>query len=133
MHELSVCLALLDKVQQIAAEHGATRVTRIELKLGPLSGVEAPLLENAYPLAVAGTIAEAAELSIEVVPIRVLCSQCGAETDAEPNKLICGACGDHRTRVVSGEDLLLQRVELETPETTAASSKAESNGQAALD
>ena len=133
MHELSVCLALLDKVQQIASEHGATRVTRIEVKLGPLSGVEAPLLENAYPLAVAGTIAENAEFSIEVVPIRVLCSQCGAETEARPNKLICGACGDHRTRVVSGEDLLLQRVELETPDTPAEQAPAANAGQAVAD
>ncbi|MDJ0918019.1 MAG: hydrogenase maturation nickel metallochaperone HypA [Woeseiaceae bacterium] len=131
MHELSVCLALLDKVQQIAAEHGATRVTRIEVKLGPLSGVEAPLLENAYPLAVAGSIAETAELVIDVVPIRVLCSQCGAETDARPNKLICGACGDHRTRVVSGEDLLLQRVELETPDTPGKQAPASNEGQSA--
>ncbi len=133
MHELSVCLALLDKVQQIATEHGATRVTRIEVKLGPLSGVEAPLLENAYPLAAAGTIAESAEFSIDVVPIRVHCSQCDAESEAEANNLICRACGDYRTKVVSGEDLLLQRVELETPDTAKEQGSADSEEQAVPD
>ena len=43
MHELSVCLSLLDQVERIAREHGADRVVRIVLRIGPLSGVEAPL------------------------------------------------------------------------------------------
>lgn len=117
MHELSVCLALLDKVQQIARENGAVRVSRIVVKLGPLSGVEAPLLSNAYPLAAAGTIAEEAELSIEVVPVRVRCGECEAESDVAMNRLLCPACGGSSTKVISGDDLLLQRVELETPDS----------------
>ncbi|NNL46805.1 MAG: hydrogenase maturation nickel metallochaperone HypA, partial [Acidimicrobiia bacterium] len=48
MHELSVCLSLLEQVQAIAAERDAIRVTRIELKVGPLSGVESDLLKSAW-------------------------------------------------------------------------------------
>ena len=124
MHELSVCIALLDKIQQIAAERGATSVSRIVVKLGPLSGVEAPLLQNAYPLAAAGTVAENAELMIDVAPVRVRCSQCGAESDAEPNRLLCRECGDFRTNIVSGDELLLERVELETPDAPRQPSAA---------
>ncbi|MEA3276769.1 MAG: hydrogenase maturation nickel metallochaperone HypA [Pseudomonadota bacterium] len=115
MHELSVCLALLDQVQAIAREHGATRVERIVLRIGPLSGVEPPLLQSAYPLAAAGTIAADAALAIETAPLRVLCKACGEETSATPNRLICGECGSFRTRLVSGDEMLLARVELATP------------------
>ena len=114
MHELSVCLSLLDQVERIAREHGADRVERILLRIGPLSGVEAPLLANAYPLAAAGTIAEHATLDIEPAPIRVKCTVCGAET--EPNRLICGACGDWHTRLVSGDEMLLANLELRVPD-----------------
>ncbi len=113
MHELSVCLALLDQVRAIAHEHGAVAVTRIEVKVGPLSGVEADLLQHAYPLAVAGTIAENAELALETADIVVRCEQCGVESAAAANRLLCGSCGDYRTSVVSGDELILQRVELE--------------------
>jgi hydrogenase nickel incorporation protein HypA/HybF len=116
MHELSVCLALLEQVETIAREHGATGVERIVLRVGPLSGVEPPLLENAYPMAAAGTIAESAVLDIEPAPVRVRCSRCGAETAAEPNRLVCGRCGDYRTRVISGEEMLLAQVELRIPD-----------------
>jgi hydrogenase nickel incorporation protein HypA/HybF len=116
MHELSICLSLLDQVERIARDHGADRVERILLRIGPLSGVEAPLLANAYPLAAAGTIAEHATLDIEPAVIRVKCTACGAETEAEPNRLICGACGDWHTRLVSGDEMLLANLELRIPD-----------------
>jgi hydrogenase nickel incorporation protein HypA/HybF len=115
MHELSVCLALLDQVQSIAREQGATRVERILLQIGPLCGVEAELLRHAYPLAAAGTLAEAAVLDIEAAAIRVRCTQCGAESAALPNRLLCAACGSRHTRLLSGDELLLARVELAIP------------------
>ena len=111
MHELSVCLSLLQQVEQIAADNNAGSVDRIVLKIGPLSGVEPDLLRNAYPLAVAGSIAADAELIIEDVDIVVRCTQCHSETTVRPNKLVCGQCGDFRTQLVSGHEMILQRVE----------------------
>jgi hydrogenase nickel incorporation protein HypA/HybF len=119
MHELSLCLSLLDQVQAIARDHGATRIERILLRIGPLSGVEADLLRNAYPLAAAGTLAEGAALDIEAAAIRVHCTGCGAESDATPNNLLCAVCGSHHTRLVSGDELLLARVELVIPDPAA--------------
>ncbi|MBT8101513.1 MAG: hydrogenase maturation nickel metallochaperone HypA [Gammaproteobacteria bacterium] len=113
MHELSVCMSLLDQVAAIARERGASKVTRIELRVGPLSGVEVDLLRHAYPMAAAGTIAVDAELVIESADVVVRCSLCGAESDAKPNRLLCGSCGDFRTNVISGDELILQRVELD--------------------
>ena len=113
MHELSVCMSLLEQIQEIAAERGAAQVARIELQIGPLSGVEADLLLNAWPIAAAGTIAERAEIDIDATEIVVRCSACNAETPATTNKLVCGACGDIRTALVSGNELILRRLELD--------------------
>lgn len=113
MHELSVCLSLLEQLQGIAAEQGARQVTRIELGIGPLSGVESDLLRNAWPLASAGSIAEQAELLIDETQIVVRCTTCEAETVASVNKLVCGKCGDFRTALVSGDEMTLLRVEVE--------------------
>ena len=120
MHELSVCLSLLQEVERIARENNAGRVTKIAVTVGPLSGVEPDLLQNAYPLAVAGTIAEDAEFQIDVSDIVVKCSECGAESPAKPNRLLCGACGDYRTNLVSGDEMVLQSLELDDIGTTTA-------------
>ncbi|MDH3620069.1 MAG: hydrogenase maturation nickel metallochaperone HypA [Gammaproteobacteria bacterium] len=114
MHELSVCLSLLEQVQAIAAERGAVQVTRIELRVGPLSGVESELLRSAWPMASAGTVAVDAEFIVDEAEIVVHCSACDADTPALANRLVCGECGDFRTTVVSGDEMILQRVELET-------------------
>ena len=113
MHELAICQSLMDQVQDIASERNAQSVTLIVVGMEPLSGVEAQLLKNAYTVASAGTVAEDAELIIEDLPIRVKCGQCGSESDALPNKLICKQCGDWRTTLVSGDELMLMSVELE--------------------
>ena len=114
MHELSVCLSLLEQVQAVAEERDAVQVTRIELRVGPLSGVESALLRSAWPMAAAGSIAVDADFVVEETGIVVRCSSCNAETDAQPNRLVCGECGDFRTSVVSGDEMILQRVELDT-------------------
>jgi hydrogenase nickel incorporation protein HypA/HybF len=114
MHELAICQALIGQVERVAREKAARRVLSITVSVGPLSGVEAKLLEHAFPLAAAGTVAEQAALEVEVVPVRVRCRTCQAETDAAPNRVLCGACNDWRVEVIAGEEMLLRRVEIET-------------------
>jgi hydrogenase nickel incorporation protein HypA/HybF len=113
MHELSVCLSLLEEVKRVARENNAGSVTRIIVRIGPLSGVEPDLLRNAYPIAAAGTLAENAEFEIEAAGIVVSCSQCGRESDAAANRLLCAHCGDYRTNLVSGDEMVLQSLELD--------------------
>ena len=126
MHELAICQALIDQIERIAAERNARRAVSIVIGMGPLSGVEAQLLEHAYPVASAGSVAEGAELVIEKLPVRVRCTQCDKESDALPNKLICQHCGDWRTTLISGDELMLMSVELETrPDNASASADAE--------
>jgi len=113
MHELAICQALVAQVENIAHEHNAGRVVSIAIGMGALSGVEARLLRHAYPFASAGTVAEDAQLDIENMPIRVKCNECGKESTVTPNKLLCRHCGDWRTNLISGNELMLLRVELE--------------------
>jgi len=112
MHELSVCQSIIDQVTRVAKDHEGSVVEKIYLQIGPLSGVEPDLLQYAFPLARANSIASHAELVIKSVPIWVKCKRCDAETEAVPNRLLCGACGDWHTELVSGDELLLDRIEL---------------------
>ncbi|PTQ82299.1 hydrogenase nickel incorporation protein HypA/HybF [Nitrosospira multiformis] len=114
MHEFSVCQALIAQVEQIAISHGALKVQSVKLRIGPLSGMELPLLEHAYPFASAGTLAEGSILEIERAPLKVKCEACGLDSKVKPNLLTCRMCGSCKTRVVSGEELMLMSVELIT-------------------
>jgi hydrogenase nickel incorporation protein HypA/HybF len=113
MHELSVCQGLMRQVDHLAAAHGAAAVERIVLQIGALSGVEPPLLERAFEIARAGTVAAAAELEIRTGPVVVECRECGGTSAVPPNRLLCSYCGEWRVRVVEGEELVLLSVELD--------------------
>lgn len=119
MHELSVCQGLVGQLEAVAAEHGARGIRRVTLRVGPLSGVEPQLLQEAFPIARASTAAADAELVIEPQPLRVECLECGAEGEAAVNRLLCGTCGAWRTRVVSGDEMVLASVELAFEEEKA--------------
>ena len=75
--------------------------------------MEPDLLQRAFPIAAAGTVADHAQLVLDTVPIRVRCESCGAESEAAPNRLLCGACGDWHTQLLSGDEMLLASVELD--------------------
>ena len=122
MHELSLCQNIIDQLQDLARQHHAASVSRVEVQVGVLSGVEPQLLEVAFRSAQAGTIAEHATLVTEVVTPRVACLACGQESAASASDLRCAACGSVQTRLVSGGELILAHVAL-VPAQAAANAE----------
>lgn len=114
MHELAICQALIIQVEDIARKHAAD-VEAIWIGVGPLSGVEPRLIERAYLLVAQGGRASEAQLHIQSLPVRVVCSSCGTHSDVTPNNLVCTACGDWRTTLLCGDELSLLRVQLLAP------------------
>ena len=112
MHELAVCQALLQQVEQAAEQHGANQVTKVVLRIGPLSGIELPLLQQAFTVARTGTIADRADLVAKKLPVHIRCTQCRAESTVSINRLLCATCGDWRTRVISGDEMVLASIEM---------------------
>jgi len=113
MHELAICQALIGQVEGLAKERHAASVSDIFVAVGRLSGVESVLLQNAFPIAAAGTVAQDAKLHLEDLPVKVHCASCDVESEVEANRLLCDQCGGWQTRLVSGDELLLLSVELE--------------------
>lgn len=113
MHELAICQELVNTLTEIADRERADSISEIYLSIGPLSGVEPALLENAFPIAAADSVACSAVLHLQQQPVRVVCEHCGCETEAAVNRLLCAECKDWRVRLISGDELLLERVCLE--------------------
>jgi hydrogenase nickel incorporation protein HypA/HybF len=114
MHELSVCQALIQQVEKVALARNARVVIEINVQIGPLSGVESRLLQQAFSIACAGTIADGARLNLTSMPVSVRCRSCDQVSNVLPTRLVCGHCGDWRTSIISGDDLLLTTVEIAT-------------------
>ncbi len=114
MHEYSIVGSLIDRIEREAAARGATMVTAVSVSIGELSGVEAGLLATAYDTFRERTICEAAALRIKKVPARWACPRC-ERTIAPGDVLRCGEC-DKPARLVEGDEILLDRIEMEVPD-----------------
>ncbi len=113
MHELAICRSLLDQAEAIARTQGARAICSVSVAIGPLSGVEHPLLSRAFSVARCGTLAADAELLVEATAPTVRCRSCGETSVVSVDRLVCGACGDWRTDLVSGAEMFLMSLELE--------------------
>lgn len=121
MHELSVCQSILSQAGRIARDNGAARIGQVTVQIGPLSGVEVPLLERAFEIASLAAGDGGILLRVETAPVKIHCASCDSESAAEPNRLVCSKCGNWRVRLVSGDQMILKSVELEMAEEAAPS------------
>ena len=114
MHELSIAMSMIEMAEEEAARAGG-RVTALHLKLGPLSGVVKEALEFSWEIACQGTVLERAQLVIEEVPVKILCSRCQEEFAVSLQDLRCAACGEPG-EVIQGRELEVTALELEQEE-----------------
>lgn len=113
MHEYSIIASLVARVEEIAEEKDAVAVKAVWVRLGELSGVEPELLRTAYETFREGTVCETAELHVTRTEVRWRCRECGGEIP-KGERLVCPSC-EGLARLVSGDEILLDRVELEVP------------------
>jgi hydrogenase nickel incorporation protein HypA/HybF len=111
MHEYSIVMSLVERVEEIARERGAVAVRGLLVRIGELSGVETVLLETAYKTFRERTICENADLTILPVPARWTCSRCD-QAIARGSVLRCPRCGVP-ARLAEGDEIVLDRVHLE--------------------
>ncbi len=113
MHEFSLAVRLIEAIGQKAEEVGAVKVSLVKLRVGLATTVVPQFLSEAFNVAKLGTIAEDAELEIETDPIKLICWNCGAEFEADNFFAECQSCGGIGGKVISGDQIVIERVEFE--------------------
>ena len=113
VHEYSIVQAMFDQIERTAGVHHATAVRRVRVRLGVCAGVDPILLRTAYDTFRAGTVCEDAPIEIAEIPVRWTCPD--GHGDLEPGTpLTCAACG-RPARLESGDEIVLDQLELEVP------------------
>lgn len=112
MHEMSLCLSMIDLVSERARAEGATRVLRIKLTIGALGHVQPDALAFCFESAARGTEAENAQLDIEVLPGRAYCFDCGETVTLVQRGDPCPNCQGSALRIDDGEQMRVTEMEV---------------------
>ena len=114
MHEVSIAQSVVDLVEKEAKIAEAIKVTRVELDIGSLSGVETEALEFAWEMVVKDTLLENATLLINYIMARARCKECGSEFGSENYFTPCPSCDSFSFEVFQGRELQVKAFNIET-------------------
>lgn len=113
MHELSITQSILDVTLSEAKKAQAKRVLIVRVKVGALNGYEPECIEEYFKMLSEDTIAEKAELRIEVVPARIRCKDCGHTGEVVWYRMRCPACRSMHVELISGKEFLIESLDIE--------------------
>ncbi|MEE3420220.1 MAG: hydrogenase maturation nickel metallochaperone HypA [Lachnospiraceae bacterium] len=111
MHEMSTVLRFCNLAIETATEQKARGVEEIVVEVGEMTDILPAYLYKYYPAATKGTILEGSTLTVEKVPVKAECADCGTvfHPDRE-HDYKCPACGGVRAHVLAGRSVNLREV-----------------------
>lgn len=114
MHELALCESIADTVRCHADDR---EVRRVYVTIGHLRQVVPATLQFCWEVVVAGSSLDACDLVIDEVPAVVSCTDCGASSTLTRPILRCASCGGSHVVLTSGEEFLVESIDLVTTDT----------------
>lgn len=113
MHEYSIVQSLLDSCEEHAKQNESSKVTKVVVKIGVLSGVEPDLLQTAFDTFKEKTVCDGAEFLINHQKVVIECLSCQEQSTLEKNEFLCPKCESNQVKVIDGEDMFLMSLEME--------------------
>ena len=113
MHEYSIVQSLINACEDNAKSNDATKVTKVVVKIGVMSGVEPDLLQTAFDTFKEQTICHNAQLVMNIQKVQVKCRTCQKTSELEKLEYKCPTCQSVALDVVDGEDMFLMQLEME--------------------
>jgi hydrogenase nickel incorporation protein HypA/HybF len=114
MHEMSLAQGILEILEDAARRERARRVKNVWLELGALSAVEPEAIAFCFDAVTRGTLAEGAQLNIEIIPGRGVCLHCGQSVPMARRDDPCPLCGRYQMQVADGTQMRVRELEVES-------------------
>jgi len=113
MHEYSIVQSLVESCEEHAKKNNASKVTKVVIKVGVMSGVEPHLLQEAFETFKEGTICDGCGFVMNIQKVKIECNTCDIISELEQNEYCCPKCESIDIKIIDGEDMFLMQLELE--------------------
>ena len=113
MHELSITQSILSIALEQAEAAKASKITKINLMIGELTGIVDDCVQFYFELLSKDTIAAGAELSFDRPSTQLHCTSCGANFSPDNIVWTCPRCNEQGIEIVSGRECSVTSIEVE--------------------
>jgi len=111
MHEISIAEDLTAIVLETAEKEHLVRVTRVSIIFGQLVQIVPDIFKFAFSETVRNTVANDAVVDIEIVPVMMICKNCGTGFQVKDNLFACHNCYSTDLEIVHGKELFIKSIE----------------------
>jgi hydrogenase nickel incorporation protein HypA/HybF len=113
MHELSITQSILSIALEQAKAVQASKITKINLTIGELSGIVDECVQFYFQVLSKDTIAAGASLEFNLPATKLRCLNC--QTIFSPDDLLwaCPNCKEQKVEIVSGRECHVESIEVE--------------------
>ena len=112
MHELGIVFHMRDLLVEVAQEQGLTRIGKVTVDLGEVSGVVTELFEDAWRWAADKVdVLEGAELCVNQIEAVTVCNDCEKTYPTVAHGRICPHCGSGHTELLRGREMEIREIE----------------------
>jgi hydrogenase nickel incorporation protein HypA/HybF len=120
MHEIGIANSILDSVTQEVSLRPDSVPRKVAVRIGELTAVDPDALRFAFEALTRDTELESLALAIEMCTRRHLCTRCNVEFAVIDFDSSCPQCRHEATKCISGEQLEIAYIEMETYESSTA-------------
>lgn len=105
MHELSIALSIVDLAEEEARKANAVTISKVDVEIGTMAGIDPDALLFAWDSVVQGTMAQQSTLVINTIQAEAHCLECGKDFPAEHFFVQCPHCSSYRYQITKGKEL----------------------------
>jgi len=113
MHELGVAESIVNIALTKAGEAQASKVIKINLVVGELSGFVPDCIQFYFDSLSKDTIAQGATLHFESVPAELRCRDCATVFQPQDTAWTCPKCAGRSIEIFKGRELYIESMEVE--------------------
>ena len=122
MHEFSFAYNIFKIAEATALKYNANKISEVYLEIGELTLIVPDLLKRSFEMATKGSIAEGAELKIEITPGKIKCRDCSkisTVTLSEESYLTglqlfqCRHCQSKNTEILEGKSANVKNIKIQ--------------------
>ena len=111
MHEIRIAEDLSAIVLGTARNANLSKVTKVNIIFGKMVQIDPDIFTFAFRETVRNSVAQDAEVDIEIVPVKMKCKVCGSDFQVEENRFACNVCNSTDLEIIHGKELFIKSIE----------------------
>jgi hydrogenase nickel incorporation protein HypA/HybF len=111
MHEIRIAEDLSSIVLDTARKENLSKVTKVNISFGQLVQIVPDIFEFAFRETVRNSVAQDAEIDIEIISVKMKCKNCGSDFQVKDNLFACNVCRSTDVEIINGKELFIKSIE----------------------